>query len=358
MISLLIHAAAFLLAGMLVVFTVQHKEEKKFVPPKPVERPKMKLKKPKVKVKKTAKPKATTRIVTKVMRASMPDIQLPEMSGMGDGMGGGGGGFELDMDFGNLTALGSTRSIGNDLEGTYWDLKFTRGGVFSPMEGEEWREIFHKFFRTWNTSIFSKYYRSPQKLYTTFLVMPPTISALAPVAFGMSDDMASGGHWVVYYKGKIYHKEGITFRFWLGVDDSLAIRINKKVVVAGSFISPEDGESERAPKMYRSLWESESMDSEKYVIGSSLATVGDWVTLEPGVEYDMEVVISENASSGASFIVAVEEQGVEYPENSQGGPILPIFRTSELSRDQLDIIYKNLCEDEVCCTNGPIFRDF
>ena len=71
-ISLVIHAALFLLAGLLVVFTVQQKEEKKFVPPAPVERPKMQLKKPKVKVKKTTKPKTTQRIVTKMKSASMP----------------------------------------------------------------------------------------------------------------------------------------------------------------------------------------------------------------------------------------------------------------------------------------------
>jgi hypothetical protein len=90
-ISLLVHAAAFMLAGLLVVFNVVNKEEKKFVPPKPVDRPKMKLKKPKVKVKKNAKPKSSERIVTKVTKANMPDIQLPELSGIGDGIGAGGG---------------------------------------------------------------------------------------------------------------------------------------------------------------------------------------------------------------------------------------------------------------------------
>ena len=62
-ISLLIHAGAFILAGLFFVFSVVQKEEKKIIPPKPVERPKMKLMKPKVKVKKSAKPKSTTRIV-------------------------------------------------------------------------------------------------------------------------------------------------------------------------------------------------------------------------------------------------------------------------------------------------------
>ncbi len=115
--SILIHAGLFLLAGMLVVFTVVKKEEKKFEPPKAVERPKMKLKKPKVKIKKTSKPKPTTRIVTKMNRASMPDIQLPEMSGMGEGLGGGIGGFDMMPDFGEVTVYGSGQTIGNDLEG-------------------------------------------------------------------------------------------------------------------------------------------------------------------------------------------------------------------------------------------------
>jgi hypothetical protein len=48
-----------------------------------------------MKLKKSAKPKASTRIVTKVKRASMPDIQLPEMSGIGEGFAGGLGGFEI-----------------------------------------------------------------------------------------------------------------------------------------------------------------------------------------------------------------------------------------------------------------------
>uniref|UniRef100_UPI0035643F39 vWA domain-containing protein n=1 Tax=Pontiella sp. TaxID=2837462 RepID=UPI0035643F39 len=49
--------------------------------------PKMKLKKPQVLVRKSAKPKTSTRIVTKVGRATMPNIQLPERVGMAGGIG-------------------------------------------------------------------------------------------------------------------------------------------------------------------------------------------------------------------------------------------------------------------------------
>ncbi|RKX38169.1 MAG: hypothetical protein DRP64_16120, partial [Verrucomicrobia bacterium] len=126
LLSILIHAALFLLAGMLVVFTVVKKEEKKFVPPQAVERPKMKLRKPKVKVRKSSKPKPTTRIVTKVNRASMPDIQLPEISGMSDGLAGGLGGFDMMPDFDEVSVFGGGQSIGNDFEGTLYDLKRDR----------------------------------------------------------------------------------------------------------------------------------------------------------------------------------------------------------------------------------------
>ena len=72
LLSILIHAGLFLLAGMLVVFTVVKKEEQKFAPPKAVERPKMKLRKPKVKMKKSSKPKSTTRIVTRKKARACP----------------------------------------------------------------------------------------------------------------------------------------------------------------------------------------------------------------------------------------------------------------------------------------------
>ena len=139
LLSILIHAGLFLLAGMLVVFTVVKKEEKKFEPPKAVERPKMKLKKPKVKIKKTSRPKPTTRIVTKMNRASMPDIQLPEMSGMEGGLGGGVDGFDMMPDLDTVSIFGSGQSIGNDFEGVVYSLLYDRKGGPAPMGPDMFR---------------------------------------------------------------------------------------------------------------------------------------------------------------------------------------------------------------------------
>jgi hypothetical protein len=57
-------------------------------------------------------------------------------------------------------------------------------------------------------------------------------------------------------------------------------------------------------------------------------------------------------------MVLVEVEGVEYPRNQQGGPILPAFKTAEFSQDQLDEIMKFLAPYEANLTNGPVFRDY
>ncbi len=356
-ISLMVHAAAFSLAGLLVVFTVHQKEEKTFVPPKPVDRPKMKLKKPQVKVKKSAKPKSTTRIVTNIKRASMPDIQLPEMSGMGGAIGADIGGFNIMPDVGSLTMLGSAQSVGSDLEGTFYDFNRSRSGHPTGIDVLTWREEFRRFLLSgWKPSSISKYYRAPQKLYASSLIYPPSPSTIAPASFGEQD--AAGAFWLVHYTGKIVHRDGITFRFWVNADEVLAIKLNNEIVAACTWRNTTTGEITFDAHSMAGLWEtSDSMASGRYFIGNNRAIAGDWITLEPGVPVDMEMVLGDNGVE-ACFIVAVEEKGVEYPKNSQGGPLLPAFKTAEFSRDMLDVIYKNLVDGEICLTNGPVFNDY
>ena len=149
LLSILIHAALFLLAGMLVVFTVTRVKEPEFEAPKAVERPKMKLKKPKVKLKKSSKPKSTTRIVTRSKSASMPDIQLPEMSGMGDGLGEGvGGGFDMMPDLGSITVMGNSQTDGSDLEGTFYDFNRRRRGTLNGIDQFAFDAVLQKFHKS------------------------------------------------------------------------------------------------------------------------------------------------------------------------------------------------------------------
>ena len=58
------------------------------------ERPRMALKKPTVKVKKSSAPKPSTRIVANVKMSPMPEINIPDIVGTGEGLMGGGLGYD------------------------------------------------------------------------------------------------------------------------------------------------------------------------------------------------------------------------------------------------------------------------
>jgi hypothetical protein len=349
MVSLLVHGAAFLLAGMFVVFTVTQKEEKKFIPPAPKNRPKMKLKKPKVKVKKTSKPKPTTRIVTKVKRASMPDIQLPEMSGMTDGIGWGLGGFEIMPDLNQVTLFGGGQTIGNDFVGTFYDFKRDRSGRPVPMSPDTYlnalKDFVHKGFRP---SAIARYYRSPKKLYATTFVIPPILSTVAPIAFDEADTL--GYAWMAHYKGQLVYPEDIRFRFWGMGDDIMIIRVDGKVILNACW--PGNSES------IASFWSSNAKNNRRFYLGNNTAVGGDWIELKAGEALDMEVMIGETPGGQFASMLTVEVDGESYERNRQGGPILPIFKTTEPSLDLLDAIYHDMVPGEASLTNGPVFRDY
>jgi hypothetical protein len=352
-ISLIVHAAAFLLAGMLVVFTVHQKEEQKFVPPKPVDRPKMKLKKPKVKVKKTAKPKSTQRIVTKVKRASMPDIQLPEMSGLGDGLAGGiGDGFDIMPDLGEVTIFGAGQTIGNDFVGTFYDFKRDRSGRPISMSPEQFVDELIKFNSSgWRKSKLARFYRSPKKLYATSITMPAIRSAMAPAAFGEGDTI--GYAWMVHYEGQLVHHEDIKFRFWGHGDDVMVVRVGGKNVLNACW--PDEG---RGTYLIGGKWQSSASKNRQYYLGNNLAVIGDWIELKAGEPIDMEMIIGEVPGGAFCSYLLVEVEGEEYERNRQGAPILPIFKTEEPSLDVIDTIAQHLIQTEATITGGPIFKDY
>jgi hypothetical protein len=72
----------------------------------------------------------------------------------------------------------------------------------------------------------------------------------------------------------------------------------------------------------------------------------------------MEVIIGEVPGGTFSAMLTVQVEGETYERNRQGGPILPMFKTTEPSRALQDIIYAELIQGEASVTNGPVFRDY
>ncbi len=358
--SLLFHVAVFFVAGLFVVFTVVRNHEPEFEAPVPIERPKMKLKKPKVKVRKSSQPKPSSRIVAKIKNRDMPEIQLPDLMGTGEGLMGGIGFGQEFMDIpeiSTVTLMGSTESVGTDFVGVYYDMKRWSNGNVTGFDKLSFMSAVRKFIDSdWDESLLHKFYQLPRKLYVSTLMVPVVPSSLAPVAFG-DEDASEGARWVAHYKGKLVHKEGITFRFWAAGDMFLIVRVDGKIVVA-SVWDFRDERKGNYQHVVGSAWTPHAVEHKQYICGlGQLAAVGDWITLEPGVAKDMEILVGDDAGQAAAYLM-VQEKGVKYESSVQGGPVLPAFRTSELSHDMLDAVYAYLAKEEmVCMTNGPVFND-
>jgi hypothetical protein len=346
--SILIHAGLFLLAGMLVVFTVVKKEEQVFESPKAVERPKMKLKKPRVSIKKSSRPKSTTRIVTR-KRSAMPVIALPEMGGLGDGLGEGlGGGFDMMPELDEISVFGGTQSIGNDFEGVVYSLLRDRKGGLIPMDRDQFRDILRKYVLSgWDNSILARYYQCPKKLYTTHFMVPRIPTALAPAVFGNPN--LEEYYLFAKYEGKLVYPEDIRMRFW-GVGDAyIFVNVGGKEVLmsAWHFHHP-----------WFFWWTSMAGGDRTYMLGNQLMVVGDWIELKAGEPVDMKVLFGEWLGGSVAGMLLVEVDGEDYPSSRHNGPLLPAFKTAELSWDTLTEITKFLADGECSLTNGPIFNDY
>jgi hypothetical protein len=348
--SAVFHIVLLSIAGGVVVFSVIKKEEKKFIPPKPIERPKMDLKKPRVKVRKTAAPRTTKRIAAKNIQQAMSAIQLPEISGMSAGLSGGIGGFEMLPDPSEMTLFGgkSSASIGNDFEGTFYALELDRRGRKTGMSDEKYDQEVRRFLENgWSPRTFVPYYRAPQKLYATQIMIPPLTSDLGPAQFGMGGKDFDPIHWLIHYKGRIAYKKGGKFRFWGSGDDIMQVRVDGKVVLDASWDFHRDNITD---------WLPSSEEDRKYFFGHAVSATGDWFELAPDTPVEMEILIGECPGGIYNAMLLVEEYGVEYPKNRGGAPILPVFKTAEMPEQIKAQIEYTLIEGEADLDDGPMFN--
>ena len=352
-VSILFHAGLFVLAGVLVIFTVLPPPPIEFERPPLVKVPKMPLKKLQVRMKKPSKPKSTAKITAMVPKLDLHDIQFPDLasSGIGAGLGGGSDvvGFGDFPDLEDASVFGGEQSIGNDFEGTFYSFNHSRRGGIVSMNGDEFRLVLRKFVLSgWNNQYFHKYYRAEKKLYTTHFMVPPIPSVMAPDVFGERE--MESYFFFVKYKGKLVYPEDITFRFW-GIGDAyLFVRVDGKEVLLDAWPGHKT--------FAFNWWNTNDPKSLKYDLGNRPMVPGDWITLKAGEPVDMEVLFGEWKGGIMSAMLLVEVEGVDYPRNRQNGPILPAFRTSEFSQDMLEEIQRHLPEEEACLTNGPVFSDY
>ena len=350
LLSAVIHLILLALAGGWVVFTIIEKQESKFVPPVPVNRPKMELRKPRVKLQKAAAPRVSQRITSKNVQQAMPKIEIPDVSGRSSGLTGGLSGFEMMPDPEEMTLFGgkSSASVGNDFVGTFYALELDRRGKKTTMNDSRYCNEIRRFIENgWLPRSFAQYYRAPQKLYATQFMIPPLTSDLGPENFGITSKEFDPVHWVIHYKGQVAYKTAGKFRFWGVGDDVMVVRVNGKEVLNACWSWQRERISD---------WLPSSEDDRKYFMGHGVSAVGDWFELEPDTPVDMEVLIGEDPGGTYAAMLVVEEWGKTYPKNQNGAPILPVFKTAEMPEQIKEQIEYTLIKDEVNLNKGPTFN--
>jgi len=357
LLSIIIHAGLIAIAISWTVITIIKPREAVFVS-LVTERPTFDIPERITRIDNQRRPQASERIVATMPKTQEPNFTLPDLPGKGSDILGGaapGGGFGIDFPDMPRTSFTDpdAADTGNNLIVTYYNLNRRKDGGALNIDYQEYFTILRDYVDSgWDPGKLARYYRSPRRLKATTIMIPITSSILGPAAFG--EDINEGYCWVVHYKGKLVHKEGLTFRFWGASDDVLTVRVDGKTVLAANLEwTGVDA------YLIANDWVSSAPNSRKYRLASQKMVGGDWITLEPGVPLDMEAIAGEGPGGEFHAQLLVEVQGEEYPLNDRGAPIFPIFAMEEPSWALQDCILENLFDGEANVTNvTTIFRDY
>ena len=330
LLSIGIHAVILLIGTYLVVSRIVEDRKISFGGGEPGSKSEVQHK---VKRKTTTAPAPNKRITT---TSSVATVALPEMptmqSNMGPtiagamgsggfeaatgGLGGKGGGGGSGKGFSKITFFGLNGAKDTDgLVGTFYDLKQKPDGSPTSMEltdaekasqnmdmkgaGGKYREYLEtikKFSKGWSKPQLEKFFKAPQKLVATQIVIPSMTAGTAPKEYGVEKECAPR-RWAALYEGTIIPPRDGRFRFRGRGDDVILVRLNGQNVFDGSLANI-----------------CAEVNTEAAKPGGSSFAAGKWLNLRKGMPLKMEVLIGECPGGSFYAILCLEEEGVQYPD--------------------------------------------
>jgi hypothetical protein len=326
-VSILVHVLFALIAVVFVVQVISPKRKLVFIPTPPVKEPQQHEVQMAKKQKSMSAPAPAKRITTtglsKIALPEMPPMpstapsEMASMTGMGGpglglgsggGMGGGSGGGGGIPFFGLRT--------GDGFEGTFYDLKQNRGRRPTGMTPEKYtKEVYQFTSGSWNEGTFAQYFKAPEPLYTRQIFVPSMPAAEGPKAFSL-EKLVQPKMWVAVYKATVIPPYSGNIRFVGKGDDIMIVRFNNRVVLDWS--QPDAGRL--------SNWRAHN---KAYMFPNTNTygiMPGDWISVQAGQSYPMEVLIGERPGGGFMAYLYIEKAGGKYDKDAHGTPILPVFR--------------------------------
>ncbi len=259
-------------------------------------------------------------------------VEIPAVATVGvnlDSMGENSIGDLPSMDLSTL--FGDETPTGNELAGTFFDLKQTKRGEPTQMDNARYIAEVNQFAKGWNLGDFRDYFKAPAQKHA-FVFMIPTIDAdAAPKAYGV-DKVVKPKHWVAYYTGSIAPEETGYYRFCGFGDDVLLVRVRDRLVLDASYPIWEGKVTD---------WHSEDENSRTYPLGTMPMVIGDWIKLHKDKPSEIEILLGECPGGKFSCQLLIEQKGKEYkqvPHGSEGKtrPVLPVFKTKAIPKEMVE----------------------
>lgn len=291
MVSFALHVVAVLIFGT-IKFVSSLREPEVFeaaaIEPPPQEKPEHNVN-IEERNKSTPPPKPPAIVVNNPSELNIPaldiDLNVDSSAVYGRSAGGFGGGLEGMREMAlTLTDFGYTGKTEGTLEGTLVDLKRDRSGDPTNLNSKGQRiEAIREFTNgAWRVSrLTNKFYSAENKLYASYWIITMGPAAKAPKSFGVEGEIEPSGI-VAFYEGAYTPREDMRMRFLGAADDAIIVRLNNRIVFDGS---RNNGYSK--------------FNLSDHERGAAIAgmntptTYGDWVSLEAGKSYDLEILLAE-----------------------------------------------------------------
>ena len=275
-------------------------------------------------------PTATTVVPNRMGGMGGVGTGMGPAGGMGGGGGGGGGG--------GMTMFGFRDGRGGGMAGTFYDLKKTHDGKPSGMDVGRYSGVVAEFTKHWDPKVFAGYFQGPKPLYMAQLYIPVMDADEGPKAFDLAKKVQPK-MWVVHYKGEVAAPEAGKFRFVGKSDDLIIVRFAGRLVLDWS--QPDAG--------HLSEWHPHEKAYPYPGTNNFGCMPGDWLEVEAGKTYPLEILIGERPGGLFSAYLMMEKEGAHY-ESHEGLPKFPLFRVADVTAPA----HKK--DTPTFATGGPVWK--
>ncbi len=243
-----------------------------------------------------------------------------------------------------LNPFGMTQMIRGGLTGTFYDLKQDPQGKPTQMNpGKPYLEAVSSFSSRFDESILRKYYSCPNPLHAPQIFIPMMRAAVAPAAFQV-ENQVKPAMWLILYKGTFAAPQTGTYRLVGYADDVMIVNVDGRVVLDGC---RRDTKIASNFKPYQYIG--------KHHLSNGEAVYGTWLHLNEGQNHDIQILVGERPGGGFAAFLLVQQKGVDYQNDTDGRPILPIFKLVNADDSSLQIKSNDPLISPSVAPNGPVF---